>query len=560
MNAVTDWCQNSYDWLEKKLGSLKFAVIIISIFTLMMVIGTFLESYYGTEFANRILYKRAPFMLVQFFMGLSILFAAFRRLPPKKRLYGFYVIHTGLVLLGVGSFITWYSGVDGSILLRPNDPSRHVILSEDVLTIQFPFEGKKVETELPYVALPTNINSEYENIKIKRFLPYAEKELIWKPSSELEKNAGYSSATYYLANPNVAETFTLSLHPRATEFETSMQLGPLRIHYLPKALAPCFDQTGSSRLILWNADGLDCFTPENRGISIQETKSKTRFFVLEHEGKLYSFFPDHSPFPIDVNENRPMTNSPFRVFNQKIFQDNPHLFLFGESTGHYDQDEERWVVQQFRGKDKLPLPWMGFEIERLAHHLDTYPDYEPRETHPIQKNGELIQGNLRALEVEIDGKSFWVTNERSLDLMVGPRKLQMYIGKKTLQLPFEFVLTKFKMDKDPGTQSPASYESFVKVFTNDGPVDSHIFMNNPLKMDGFTFYQASYSQDPQSGQYASTLSANVDQGRPIKYLGSIFLVLGSIWHYRLNRKKKLKKASKPLLDSFKDNQGEGEKA
>ena len=92
------------------------------------------------------------------------------------------------------------------------------------------------------------------------------------------------------------------------------------------------------------------------------------------------------------------------------------------------------------------------------------------------------------------------------------------------------------MDTDPGTNNPASYESFVKLFDNGQTSNHHIFMNNPLKHAGFTFYQASYSQD-SSGNYSSTLAVNVDQGRFLKYLGSLMLVFGGIWHYTLNRKK-----------------------
>ena len=79
-----------YEKIEKKIGTLKFAVIIISLFSIFMIVGTFIESYYGTDFANRIIYKRWPFMLIQLSIFLSIFFAAMLRLPPKKRLYGFY--------------------------------------------------------------------------------------------------------------------------------------------------------------------------------------------------------------------------------------------------------------------------------------------------------------------------------------------------------------------------------------------------------------------------------------------------------------------------------------
>ncbi len=60
-------------------------------------------------------------------------------------------------------------------------------------------------------------------------------------------------------------------------------------------------------------------------------------------------------------------------------------------------------------------------------------------------------------------------------------------------------------------------------------------MNNPLKYQNFTFYQASYFQS-QEGPMGSILSVNFDPGRPWKYLGSLLLVFGSIWHYFLRRK------------------------
>jgi hypothetical protein len=54
-----------------------------------------------------------------------------------------------------------------------------------------------------------------------------------------------------------------------------------------------------------------------------------------------------------------------------------------------------------------------------------------------------------------------------------------------------------------------------------------ISMNEPLKVEGFTLYQASYIMNP--GQPPVTvLSVNRDPGRPIKYLGSLILAFGFI--------------------------------
>ena len=43
----------------------------------------------------------------------------------------------------------------------------------------------------------------------------------------------------------------------------------------------------------------------------------------------------------------------------------------------------------------IDLPWMGFELTLLQHHIDKVPGYKPVYTIPIQKNSKLIKGNSR---------------------------------------------------------------------------------------------------------------------------------------------------------------------
>ena len=102
--------------IEKTFGSMKFAVTIILIFTAFLIYGTFMESYHGAEFANRQVYKSWWFMGLQLLMFISIVVATYMRFPLKKRLYGFYTIHAGLIILFIGSFVTrecsdWYSEI-----------------------------------------------------------------------------------------------------------------------------------------------------------------------------------------------------------------------------------------------------------------------------------------------------------------------------------------------------------------------------------------------------------------------------------------------------------------
>ncbi len=527
-----------YKWLERKIGTLKFAVIIISLFTVAMIVGTFLESYYGTEFASRVIYKTYWFMGIQFFMFLSIVFATTLRLPPKKRLYGFYVIHSGLIIIGIGALVTYTSGIDGMIFLPPNEPSRYVNLNNDILKITYPTEGKEYTLNLPYTAFKTSVDQSLDGMDFKDYYPFASTELEWIPSKiNHTADKTLQSTRYFFKNAFAEDDFTLSLHPEADQnFKASFTMGPLTISYLPLSIAECFGRQNASGLIFWNTETSECFTPEERSIPVKKTSSGTRFIVLSFAGEFLSYFPDFSPFPL-AKDLKTTKYSPVKIFSKKIFEERPSLFLFGTKASFYDKTKKVWELMDFPKEQKsIVLPWMNAQISIIRHEEKLVPSNTPKSVIPIQKDGSLIYGDLRALKVSIDGSDYWLTSDTPLELIVRERKVKMEITKDSVKLPFELTLTKFKMDTDPGTMNPASYESFVKLFTGEKNSEHHIYMNNPLKFQGFTFYQASYSKDEQD-VYSSTLSVNVDPGRPLKYLGSLMLIIGSIWHYNLNKKK-----------------------
>jgi len=543
--------QKKIEKAERFFGGLKFAVIVIVLFSIMMIVGTFLESYYGTDFVNRVIYKSFPFMALQFGMFTSIFLAMLLRLPPKKRLYGFYGVHTGLIMIGCGSFITWFSGVDGHLSLDPNTPNRKVVLSDDVLRIIFHDEGKTVTRKLPYTAFETNLDDTYENIEIGKFIPFADKKLVWKKGSNpYPLNSRIHSTSYIISNPNVSQEMTLTLHPESVEFEASITMGLLNITYLPEGLSKCFATNSESGYIIWNSKKNICFTPEERNIKIQKTSENNKFLVIVEDDKMYSFFPDFNPWPVN-QKLEVIKNSHLKIFSKKLFEDKPNLFAFGKKVAFFEDD--KWVVKEFKiDSDKIDLPWMGFELLLLKHSETKFPGFEPVARLPLQKNGSLIKGMTKAIEISVLGSHYWVLDDRPITLRINSKKVSFVLDKEIMTLPFEFILTKFKMDKSPGTNKPASFESFVKLFTSNGPSDHHIFMNNPLKHAGFTFYQASYSQDPETGRYSSTLSVNVDQGRFLKYLGSLLLVFGAIFHYFLNRKKLTKSKSTDILNLDKN--------
>jgi hypothetical protein len=523
-----------YKQVEKTFASVKFAVVIILVFAIYLTIGTFVESYHGTEFANRLIYKSTPFMLVQFFMFLSILMATIVRLPPKKILYGFYMLHTGLILIFIGSVVTYIAGVDGSMFLPPNANNNKIELSDYELKIQFVHDQKEIIFGLPNNAYTTNLGYEYENIKILSYLPFADYQTTWIPAQNSDKT---SSGEYQLFNENFGEMLIFSAHPLSS-YESNSKLGPLNVHYMPLALFKCFGKESKSNLIVWHIQDQICFTPEERNINPGETTKGNRFIVFEDKKEFIKFFPEFSPIPI-LDDLKLDENSPYRIFSRKIFEGSPHLFIFGAHIAYFDPNDEKWVTKEGTIGDIHTLPWMGFQLKVIRFDLANYPKKIPSYTKPIQDNGNMVAGKLKAVNVRFSSnpsQDYWISDEAPVEIEVNNKKMIFDLVKKTIQVPFELTLDRFKMDMDPGTNNPASYESFVKLFTGDAQSEvHHIFMNNPLKFKDFTFYQASYFETEQG--YGTVLSVNYDPGRWIKYLGSLLLVIGTAWHFYLRRKK-----------------------
>ncbi|MDR2041783.1 MAG: cytochrome c biogenesis protein CcsA [Tannerella sp.] len=119
--------------------------------------------------------------------------------------------------------------------------------------------------------------------------------------------------------------------------------------------------------------------------------------------------------------------------------------------------------------------------------------------------------------------------EGSLHLREGQAGNQMEVhtnrGHGVRELPFRMELVKFTLTRYPGSMSPSSYESDVRVYVDGDTLRRAIYMNNVLDVKGYRFYQASFDTDERG----TILSVNHDvAGRNITYAGYLLLLTGCI--------------------------------
>lgn len=99
--------------------------------------------------------------------------------------------------------------------------------------------------------------------------------------------------------------------------------------------------------------------------------------------------------------------------------------------------------------------------------------------------------------------------------------------------PFTLTLLKFSHDRYAGTEIPKNFSSRIKVTTPDGRDDREvlIYMNNPLRYAGLTFYQASF--EPGNDK-VTILQVVRNPSWQLPYIACAMMTLGLVWQFGIH--------------------------
>jgi len=97
--------------------------------------------------------------------------------------------------------------------------------------------------------------------------------------------------------------------------------------------------------------------------------------------------------------------------------------------------------------------------------------------------------------------------------------------------PYALTLLKFSNDLYPGTDIPKNYSSRLRLNTPDGRDDREvlIYMNNPLRYAGLTFYQASFD-----GPKTSILQVVRNPSWQLPYVACALMTLGLVIQFAIH--------------------------
>lgn len=453
--------QNPLTWrfIVKKFASIEIAVVVILLLGGLTAWGTFVEAAHNSAIAaGKIVYHSIWMYSTLGLLCVSLIAVMIDRWPWQQKHTGFVLAHIGIIVLLLGSLMTKYWGVDGSITLEYGKPARHVVSSETDFTVYASLDGasyrKLYDHEVDFFSnrptpqKPFDVEIPNDKIRVVEYLPYAYRdEKIIESTSE---SAG-AAVRFQLQNDRVNMTDWL-LQPGSLR-DVEKNLGPAKV-----VLAG-----GDYK----NTDGTNALVLRPKGGDVMD----------------YEIHTARTPGVV-----------------------------------------KKGVV---RAGEKVETGWMGLVLRVLKY----MPRAENKVTfQPGEKQTEMTTS---AVKVSFLGRDQWLSLNSMLKLFTAEAVYVVSYANRRLDLGFDIELQKFNIGRNPGTLKAASYESLVNV---PNISNYKIAMNEPLKYNGFTLYQASFQEDETGRPIASVLSVNRDPGRWVKYFGSFLIVLGSIHLFWFKRK------------------------
>jgi cytochrome c-type biogenesis protein CcsB len=199
------------------------------------------------------------------------------------------------------------------------------------------------------------------------------------------------------------------------------------------------------------------------------------------------------------------------------------------------QQEERLGIGKHKFDTKKLYMIGGVSIVLKRVERDSAIKWQSTSLKPNSANPQMVFLRLKyrdkSKDVELSGRRGVVGTPKSVTFK--DLEISLSYGAKIIKLPFSIKLDDFELERYPGSMSPASYSSYVKVIDKEKGVEMkyHIYMNHVLDYRGFRFFQSSYDMDEKG----SVLSVNHDPGTLITYIGYFLLTIGFLWSYIAKR-------------------------
>jgi hypothetical protein len=200
---------------------------------------------------------------------------------------------------------------------------------------------------------------------------------------------------------------------------------------------------------------------------------------------------------------------PFRVRVREVFR-NAEIQSVGRAPNLNRYGVNRGIGQQFQ-LGVTPIASFRSDNQRDVRTAVVEILDEDR-TEGVWLVSNVFEERFPEQEFEIGGASY----------TVGLRFKKTY-------LPFAITLLDFEHERYPGTNIPSNFSSHVQVedLRSGDEQETTIYMNNPLRYEGLTFYQASFAKQDT----ASMFQVVRNPGWLMPYIACTLVSLGLLYQF-----------------------------
>ncbi len=535
------------------LSSLKLSAVIMGLVAVAAAKATFIESSYGREAAYDLVYAARWFEGLLILLTISLILLFIKRWPYRPQQYGFALVHISMVVILIGAGMTRYLGYEGTMHIREGKTVDYIYSDRAYLqatigdqTASFPVRLWKPGEN--HVRHKVTIGGRKYELGATEYWPhYAE---AWQEAPD-----GIPVIQYGVSMGSDVQSRTLAQGDQTTingvqarfldhPFQGSMSdspFGDLRLH---------IDGETCTFPVAWPSDG----NHQCGGYSFVVTEFQTNFKVGAEssasgplvnpmirvritgpDGKtgerlLFAFHPDFS-----------MGHSG----SQEVFQDLDMLyevnrgveFTRGGETGIQGRASFPLSVMDMDTQEQTPLaPGEVFPLRESSLYGSETTDFSfvvvkvmtSAALKPVNSDNANARAAAEVVISDEDGneaQALCMREDPGTTVDLGGVPVKLAFGSVVKKVPYSVHLDDFVLQTYPGSNNPATYESYV---TLDDPGQGitgqkvHIYMNHPMVHRGSKHFQSSYDQD----RHGTILSVNHDPGKLPTYIGYGMISLG----------------------------------
>jgi cytochrome c-type biogenesis protein CcsB len=560
------------------LGKVEFTMALLVAGSIIMTVGTILESRESREVAQALVYRTFWFDLLLFLIGVNLVVAVLNRVPIKRSQWPFVLTHFSIVALLIGCWISHTFGYEGRLIVHEGQVSDRIHL--DTTEIRAAWRSDESPASEARFRLAEGISAagralqaeaaDRPGLRIAEHLPDALARVSLReggpddapgvevivsdtrrvvrqwlvagdPETERKSLGRFGIELRVAASTEelAALTEVEAKGPGATlVVQTDAGGPPVRIP-LPESVGREI-QLGNGlvaevaqfllRARMVRGKLVDLANAEVNPAAVVEFRSNGR----SEQRILFSRFPDFG------STHRPPGEEPLvqdaKLEGPSALPDPRAIIVLGP-----EEQLQVQLVSPVRSDPPVPLEpgravplgsfGLSLEVERILPRARA--ELDVRALAPHESGGRPFV----RVEVSSNGaeESVWLGLGGSEQRTIDGRSIELDYGRETRQVPFAIALREFEVVHYPGSQRPAEYRSSVEVRPASAGLPPRlevISMNRPLDEQGFRLFQSSYIAGEGDAPDATILTVSYDPGVSVVYTSFVLLVLGIAWYVR----------------------------